>query len=108
MLKPFFWIVGNGWAAAGIMRVLATIARSNFASQMQSQQSDLAQWVDEILTGVWQYQVRSRCSPLTVISAERAGNIAAGKRDAPELRRSAELVRGLGIDGSPRSDDVPI
>ena len=75
------------------MRVLATIARSNLASQMQSQQSDLAQWVDEILTGVWQYQVRLLCSPLTGISAERAGNIAAGKRDAPELRRSAELVR---------------
>jgi hypothetical protein len=107
VLKPL-WILGNGWAAAGIMRVLATIVRSNFASQMQSQQNDLAQWVDEILTGVWQYQVRSQCSPLTVISAERAGNIAAGKRDAPELRRSAELVRGLGIDGSPRSDDVPI
>lgn len=50
------WATGNGWAAAGIMRVLATIVRSNFASQMQSQQNDLAQWVDEILTGVWQYQ----------------------------------------------------
>ena len=55
--------VGNGWAAAGMMRVLATILRSNFASQMESQQSDLAQWVDEILTGVWQYQVRGECSP---------------------------------------------
>jgi len=50
------WATGNGWAAAGIMRVLATIVRSNFASQMQSQQSDLAHWVDEILTGVWRYQ----------------------------------------------------
>jgi hypothetical protein len=39
------------------MRVLATIMRSNFASQMQTQQNDLTQWVDEILTGVWQYQV---------------------------------------------------
>ena len=47
-----------------MMRVLATILRSNFASQMESQQSDLAYWVDEILTGVWQYQVRGECSPL--------------------------------------------
>jgi len=66
---------GNGWAAAGIMRVLATIARSNFASQMQSQQSDLAHWVDEILTGVWRYQVRRGVCPLSEISAERAGTL---------------------------------
>ncbi len=39
------------------MRVLATIMRSNLASQMQTQQNDLTQWVDEILTGVWQHQV---------------------------------------------------
>jgi len=50
------WATGNGWAAAGIMRVLATIRRSNFEPVMQSQQDDLAQWVDEILTGVWYYQ----------------------------------------------------
>lgn len=51
-------MLGNGWAAAGMMRVLATIMRSNFSSQMQSQKNDLVQWVDEILTGVWRYQVR--------------------------------------------------
>ncbi|KAN0140218.1 Six-hairpin glycosidase-like protein [Lactarius tabidus] len=50
------WATGNGWAAAGTMRVLATIKFSNFSSVMQSQQDDLAQWVDEILTGVWYYQ----------------------------------------------------
>jgi rhamnogalacturonyl hydrolase YesR len=52
--------IGNGWAAAGMMRVLATIMRSDFASQMESQQNNLAQWVDEILTGVWNYQVTLR------------------------------------------------
>ncbi|KAH9991633.1 glycosyl hydrolase family 88-domain-containing protein [Russula compacta] len=50
------WGTGNGWAAAGMMRVLATIMRSSFSSQMQSQQTDLVKWVDEILTGVWRYQ----------------------------------------------------
>lgn len=44
------------------MRVLATIKYSSFGSVMQSQQDDLAQWVDEILTGVWYYQVRCRNS----------------------------------------------
>ncbi|KAI9449496.1 Six-hairpin glycosidase [Lactarius psammicola] len=53
---PGHWSTGNGWAAAGAMRVLATIKRSRFAPDMQSQQDDLAQWVDEILTGVWHYQ----------------------------------------------------
>lgn len=50
------WATGNAWAAAGAMRVLATIKRSRFEPAMRSQQDDLAQWVDEILTGVWQYQ----------------------------------------------------
>jgi len=50
------WATGNGWAAAGMMRVLATMNRSSLSSQMQSQQDNLTQWVDEILTGVWGYQ----------------------------------------------------
>jgi len=50
------WSTGNAWAAAGMMRVLATIHRSSFSSQMQSQKNNLTQWIDEILTGVWRYQ----------------------------------------------------
>ncbi|KAI0260506.1 Six-hairpin glycosidase-like protein [Gloeopeniophorella convolvens] len=53
---PGHWATGNGWAAAGAMRVLATIKRSSFALQFRPQQADLEQWVDEILTGVWQHQ----------------------------------------------------
>lgn len=62
--RPHAFRAGNGWAAAGTMRVLATIKRSSFASAMQSQQDDLAQWVDEILTGVWYYQVRAELAAL--------------------------------------------
>jgi hypothetical protein len=43
-----------------MMRVWAIINRSSFSSQMQSQKSNLTQWIDEILTGVWRYQVRCR------------------------------------------------
>lgn len=53
-----FLDVGNAWAAAGMMRVWAIINRSSFSSQMQAQKDNLTQWVDEILTGVWSYQVR--------------------------------------------------
>jgi len=41
-----------------MMRVWAIINRSSFSSQMQSQKNNLTQWIDEILTGVWKYQVR--------------------------------------------------
>lgn len=39
---------GNAWAAAGMLRVLATIQASPFSSDMSSQQNDLGDWVSEI------------------------------------------------------------
>ena len=54
---PTHWATGNGWAAAGALRVLATIQGSAAADSMQSQQNDLLQWVKETLDGVWKYQV---------------------------------------------------
>lgn len=46
------WSTGNGWAAAGMLRVLATIKGSPFASQLKSQQGDLNEWITEIHTGM--------------------------------------------------------
>jgi rhamnogalacturonyl hydrolase YesR len=54
---PTHWATGNAWAAAGMLRVLATIQQSCFQSEMTSQQSDLQQWIGEILDAVWSYQV---------------------------------------------------
>jgi rhamnogalacturonyl hydrolase YesR len=54
---PTHWATGNAWAAAGSMRVLATIKRSRVASKMTQQQCDLEQWVGEILDGAWSFQV---------------------------------------------------
>ncbi|KAF7791993.1 hypothetical protein EIP86_003020 [Pleurotus ostreatoroseus] len=42
------WSTGNAWAAAGICRVLGTIAASQFAKDMKNEQNDLASWVNEI------------------------------------------------------------
>jgi hypothetical protein len=67
------------------MRVLATMNRSSLSSQMQSQQDNLTQWVDEILTGVWGYQVRYSVVLRLEIWLKRWGP-AAGQWDAPELR----------------------
>ena len=50
--------IGNGWAAAGMLRVFETIARSGHAWKFAVELADLAIWIDEILTHSWAYQVR--------------------------------------------------
>jgi rhamnogalacturonyl hydrolase YesR len=57
-IDPTHWGTGNAWAAAGALRVLATIQRSSAVQSMTSQQVDLVRWVQETLDGVWKYQVR--------------------------------------------------
>lgn len=49
------WSTGNGWAAAGMLRVLSTIKQSQFSTSMMSQQQDLADWVQEIHDGMYSY-----------------------------------------------------
>ncbi|XP_006457009.1 hypothetical protein AGABI2DRAFT_212258 [Agaricus bisporus var. bisporus H97] len=47
------WTTGNGWAAAGMLRVLATIRNSLFAQKMKDQQGDLTDWIEEIHDGMY-------------------------------------------------------
>lgn len=47
---PHFWATGNAWAAMGMLRVLATIDRSQFKDDMAAQRSDLQAWAAEILS----------------------------------------------------------
>lgn len=49
------WSTGNGWVAAGILRVLATIQRSTFANSFMTEQNDLANWVKDIHQGMYLY-----------------------------------------------------
>ncbi|KAF9265957.1 hypothetical protein L218DRAFT_1019001 [Marasmius fiardii PR-910] len=42
------WATGNGWAAAGMLRVLATIKYSSYASSFENEQADLVNWTKEI------------------------------------------------------------
>lgn len=44
---------GNGWAAAGIARVLATIKYSPYASKYRTQTANLAAWGAEIVTAAF-------------------------------------------------------
>ncbi|KAF8499997.1 Six-hairpin glycosidase [Hysterangium stoloniferum] len=52
---PGHWSTGNAWAAAGMLRVLATIKHSNMANQFRSEQIDIQNWVIEILDGMYSY-----------------------------------------------------
>ncbi|KAL5500891.1 hypothetical protein ACEPAH_9278 [Sanghuangporus vaninii] len=50
-----FWSTGNGWAAAGMLRVLGTIQNSQYGNAMKSEIKDLRNWVDEIHDGMYLY-----------------------------------------------------
>jgi rhamnogalacturonyl hydrolase YesR len=45
------WSTGNGWAAAGMSRVFATMRKSPFNSQTTSEQSQLSSMIKDILDG---------------------------------------------------------
>ncbi|KAI0667555.1 Six-hairpin glycosidase-like protein [Trametes maxima] len=47
------WSTGNGWAAAGMLRVLGTIQHSQYAKSMKNQAKDLTNWVAEIHNGIY-------------------------------------------------------
>ncbi|KAI0739682.1 hypothetical protein C8Q80DRAFT_196964 [Daedaleopsis nitida] len=47
------WTTGNGWAAAGMLRVLGSIQHSQFSKSMKNQAKDLTGWVNEIHSGIY-------------------------------------------------------
>lgn len=51
------WATGNAWAAVGMLRVLATMQRSQYAGDMQDQMGDLQTWTEDILNAVQGYVV---------------------------------------------------
>lgn len=53
---PGHWATGNGWAAAGMLRVFRTLNQSSFAGDLTSQQQDLLTWASDIATATWAYQ----------------------------------------------------
>ncbi|ODN76408.1 hypothetical protein L198_08092 [Cryptococcus wingfieldii CBS 7118] len=49
------WATGNAWAMAGMLRVWATFYWSGFRDQLESQMSDLEDWIDEIFVATTPY-----------------------------------------------------
>ncbi|EIN04194.1 hypothetical protein PUNSTDRAFT_128484 [Punctularia strigosozonata HHB-11173 SS5] len=50
------WTTGNGWAAAGMLRVAATMKNSPYNWALLKEQSDLLAWTSEIHTAIYPYQ----------------------------------------------------
>ncbi|TFK43267.1 Six-hairpin glycosidase-like protein [Crucibulum laeve] len=50
------WATGNGWAAAGMLRVLQTLNHSSQAEKFAAQQANLTEWIQEILVASWANQ----------------------------------------------------
>ncbi|GAA5913729.1 hypothetical protein JCM8208_003868 [Rhodotorula glutinis] len=49
------WNTGNGWAAHGIVRVLATMQNSEWDATFADEKADLASWATEILTSAFSH-----------------------------------------------------
>jgi len=52
------WTTGNGWAAAGMLRVLATIQHSQYSDDFSDERSELKDWVNEIHASMYDKIVR--------------------------------------------------
>lgn len=50
------WATGNGWAAAGMLRVLETLANSDQADSLTEETNDLTIWIQEIINATWPLQ----------------------------------------------------
>lgn len=76
---------GNAWAAAGMTRVLATIAASPHSSSFKSEQQDLVQWTNEIQSAIVNWVVSGL---FYAVLADDAGlRIRGGKRTSWSLAR---------------------
>lgn len=50
-----FWTTGNGWAAAGMLRVHATIQNSEYAGNFKKEQKNLQKWIDEVHNSIYKH-----------------------------------------------------
>ena len=64
------WATGNGWAAAGMFRVLQTIRLSDVCDSFLDQQNDLLNWIEEIVEAAWCYQVNFILLPRVELSID--------------------------------------
>lgn len=62
---------GNGWAAAGMLRVLETISHSDMAWAFVEERNNLTSWVTEIINSTWLYQASTVGPAFTYVLTNR-------------------------------------
>ena len=76
---------GNGWAAAGMLRVLGTLQSSAFSQDFSNEINDLCDWVAEVHSAMYPHQVRFVRNTPNVYSL--FVNCTASQWSVQELRR---------------------
>ena len=62
-------VLGNAWAAAGMLRVLGTIQHSPFPKKFKNEQKDLQKWITEIMDAMYPWLVSPAlsCAPFILL-----------------------------------------
>lgn len=97
---------GNGWAAAGMLRVLGTIQHSPFPKSFKNEMKDLSNWVSEILNAMYPHLVRTTHIPTPHIPQLTCLRLAI-QRSLHKLRRQQRHLRRRSIDRADRQRDLP-
>jgi hypothetical protein len=82
--------IGNGWAAAGMLRVFGTIKNSEYANTFKGELGDLTSWVKEIHAGVYYHLVRQTLRHILPVLTYLSGQ----HERVHQLRRPTRLCAG--------------
>ncbi|KAF5333335.1 hypothetical protein D9611_002262 [Ephemerocybe angulata] len=110
------WATGNAWAAAGMLRVLATFNHSSFGGELREHQKNLTSWIDEIVVASWSHQstngslrnviddpktfTDTSSTALMAAVTYRLATITHDFKSIPAANRALELIKkSVNVDG---------
>ncbi|EAU81609.2 hypothetical protein CC1G_02625 [Coprinopsis cinerea okayama7 len=102
-----YWTTGNGWAAAGMLRVHATMQNSQYSNSLQEEQFALASWVAEIHEAIYPHLAKDIFTNYADQPASSPGNFhdaaSTALLAATVYRASAHLHQHTHIPSAERS-----
>ncbi|KZS88469.1 hypothetical protein SISNIDRAFT_497917 [Sistotremastrum niveocremeum HHB9708] len=119
---PGHWSTGNAWAAAGMLRVYATILHSQYSNPLKSHREDLGNWVNEIHDGMYAHLdpssglffnyvdnsstfLDASSTALLASTVYRNALLTGQHRHIPHAEISRKALFGSNSDGSPSHFD---
>lgn len=105
---PLWTHAGNAWAAAGMIRVLATIQNSPFAASFTTQTALLSTWINSILTITF-LKLGVRHRQLVKLLHADPSSMAVDRQPLAKLLQHPNLVHVLryGVFHAPRGVRLP-